>query len=87
MAVQSTYHLLSNRIYLGQMMHKREHFDGEHFAIVPVALWDAVQDKLKANASGTSRRLKSQQPSLLVGLVFAGEGRAMTRSHATKLWR
>ena len=78
------YHLLSNRIYLGQMVHKREHFDGEHPAIVPVILWDAVQDKLKANASGTSRRLKSQQPSLLVGLVFDGEGRAMTPSHSTK---
>jgi hypothetical protein len=36
------------------------------------------------NASGTSRRLRSQQPSLLVGLVFDGEGRAMTPTHATK---
>jgi site-specific DNA recombinase len=78
------YHLLSNRIYLGQMVHKGEHFAGEHPAIIPTELWDAVQEKLKANASGTSRRLKSQQPSLLVGLVFDGEGRAMTPSHATK---
>ena len=78
------YHLLSNRIYLGQMVHKGEHFAGEHPAIIPNDLWDAVQEKLKANASGTSRRLKSQQPSLLVGLVFDGEGRSMTPSHATK---
>jgi site-specific DNA recombinase len=78
------YHLLSNRIYLGQMVHKGESFDGEHPAIVPIDLWDAVQGKMKANASGTSRRLKSLQPSLLVGLVFDGEGRAMTPSHATK---
>lgn len=78
------YHLLSNRIYLGQMVHKGEHFDGEHSAIMEGSLWEAVQDKLKANASGTSRRLRSQQPSLLVGLVFDGEGRAMTPSHATK---
>ena len=78
------YHLLSNRIYLGQIVHKGEHFAGEHPAIVPTDLWNAVQDKLKANASGTSRRLKSQQPSLLMGLVFDGEGRAMTPSHASK---
>ena len=78
------YHLLSNRIYLGQTVHKGEAFDGEHPAIVPIDLWDAVQAKMKGNASGTSRRLKSQQPSLLVGLVFDGEGRAMTPSHATK---
>jgi site-specific DNA recombinase len=78
------YHLLSNRIYLGQMVHKGEYFPGEHPAIVPTDLWGAVQEKLRGNASGTSRRLKSQQPSLLVGLVFDGEGRAMTPSHATK---
>ena len=78
------YHLLSNRIYLGEIVHKGEYFTGEHPAIVPIKLWEAVQDKLKASASGTSRRLKSQQPSLLIGLVFDGEGRAMTPSHATK---
>ncbi len=78
------YHLLSNRIYLGQMVHKGEYFAGEHPAIIPADLWAAVQAKLKGNASGTSRRLRSQQPSLLVGLVFDGEGRAMTPSHATK---
>lgn len=78
------YHLLSNRIYLGQMVHKGEYFAGEHSPIVSTELWDAVQVKLKANASGTSRRLKSQQPNLLVGLVFDGEGRGMTPSHATK---
>lgn len=76
--------MLSNRIYIGQMVHKGEFFDGEHPAIVPIDLWDAVQGKMKANASGTSRRLKSLQPSLLVGLVFDGEGRPMTPSHATK---
>lgn len=78
------YHLLRNRIYLGQMVHKGECFPGEHSAIIETGLWDAVQEKLKANASGTSRRLRSQQPSLLVGLVFDGQGRAMTPSHATK---
>ena len=78
------YHLLSNPIYLGKMVHKREIFEGEHPAIVPIDLWNAAQGKLKVNASGTSRRLRSKQPSLLVGLVFDGEGRAMTPSHATK---
>ncbi len=78
------YHLLSNRIYLGEIAHKGEYFAGEHLPIVSTDLWEAVQEKLKTNASGTSRRLKSQQPSLLVGQVFDGEGRAMTPSHATK---
>jgi DNA invertase Pin-like site-specific DNA recombinase len=78
------YHLLSNRIYLGKIVHKGEAFAGEHPPIVLETLWDAVQAKLAGSASGTSRRLRSQQPSLLVGLVFDGEGRAMTPSHATR---
>ena len=78
------YHLLANRIYRGMIVHKGEAHPGEHTAIVPQELWDQVQAKLGDNASGTSRRLKSQQPSLLVGLVFDGDGRAMTPSHATK---
>jgi site-specific DNA recombinase len=78
------YHLLANRIYLGMIVHKGEAHPGEHPPIIDQELWDRVQAKLAENASGTSRRLKSQQPSLLVGLVFDGEGRAMTPSHATK---
>ncbi len=78
------YHLLANRIYIGEMVHKGESFPGEHDAIVAPLLWDAVQEKLAANASGTARRVKAKQPSLLVGLLFDGEGRAMTPSHASK---
>ena len=44
----------------------------------------AVQDKLKANASGTSRRLRGQQPSMLTGILTDSEGRVMTPSHASK---
>jgi site-specific DNA recombinase len=76
--------LLSNRIYIGDIVHTGDHFPDEHAAIIPRDLWDAVQAKLKDSDSGTSRRIKAQQPSLLVGLVFDGEGRAMTPSHATK---
>jgi hypothetical protein len=43
-----------------------------------------VQDKLRANASGSSRRLRGQQPSLLTGILTDSAGRAMTPSHASK---
>lgn len=78
------YHLLANPIYRGQIVHKGEVYPGEHEAIVPEDLWRAVQDKLKANASGTSRRLRGQQPSLLTGILKDSNGRAMTPSHASK---
>jgi site-specific DNA recombinase len=78
------YHLLSNPIYRGKIVHKGEVFDGEHEPIIPEELWNDVQARLSANASGSSRRLRIRQPSLLIGKVRDGEGRAMTPSHATK---
>ena len=78
------YHLLSNPIYRGKIVHKGEVYPGEHEAIVPEDLFEAVQDKLRAKASGTSRRLKGQQPSLLTGILEDSAGRAMTPSHASK---
>jgi DNA invertase Pin-like site-specific DNA recombinase len=78
------YHLLANPIYLGRIVHRDEVYPGEHEPIVSETLWQAVQDKLKANTSGSSRRLKGQQPSLLTGLLQDSEGRAMTPSHASK---
>ena len=78
------YHLLSNPIYRGKIVQKGEVYPGEHEAIVPEDLFQAVHDKLKANASGTSRRLKGQQPSLLTGILQDSDGRAMTPSHASK---
>jgi site-specific DNA recombinase len=78
------YHLLSNRIYRGLIVHKDKVYPGEHKPLVDQELWDAVQAQLAANSAGSSRRLKHQHPSLLTGKVFDGEGRAMTPSHATK---
>ncbi|MCT2558021.1 recombinase family protein [Tsuneonella sp. YG55] len=78
------YHLLSNRIYCGCIVHKGKAYAGEHEAIVEEQFWDEVQAMLAANAAGSARRLKHKHPSLLVGKVFDGEAREMTPSHATK---
>ena len=78
------YHPLSNQIYRGMIVHKGKAYQGEHEAIVDEDLWDQVQVKLKENACGSSRRKRHQHPSLLVGKVFDGEGRAMTPSHAQR---
>lgn len=78
------YHLLSNRIYRGFIVHKGKAYPGEQEPIVDEQLWDEVQALLAANASGSSRRQKHQHPSLLLGKVIDGENRAMTPSHASK---
>ena len=43
------YHLLQNRIYRGEVVHKGTVYAGEHEAIVDDELWNAVQAKLSRN--------------------------------------
>ena len=78
------FHLLKNRIYRGEIVHRGVAHRGEHPAIVPDELWDAVQQRLADRAH--ARRLGSgaEHPSLLVGLLRDGEGRPMSPSHAVK---
>ena len=77
-------HLLKNRIYLGEIVHKGVSYPGEHDPIVPKGLWDAVQTKLATRDHAGDRAMRSRNPSLLVGLLHDGLGRRMSPSHANK---
>ncbi|MCK0127511.1 recombinase family protein [Erythrobacter sp. F6033] len=44
------FHLLRNRVYLGQIVHKDQVFEGEHDGIVDPELFERVQRKLDRNA-------------------------------------
>ncbi len=77
------YHLLSNRIYLGEIVHKGEAHAGEHPAIIPTPLWTEVQDKLAARSPGALGQRTSERCSHLIGLLFDGLGRPMTSSHSS----
>lgn len=78
------YHILSNRIYCGEIVHKGEAFPGEHQAIVPEDLWSAVQAKLSSNKVERRNQVRAEQPSILAGMISDIYGRPMTPSHASK---
>jgi site-specific DNA recombinase len=78
------YAMLQNRIYRGEIVHKESSYPGEHAAIVDEALWNAVQATLADNATERSTGGRARNPSLLVGLLFDGEGQPMTPTHAVK---
>jgi hypothetical protein len=78
------FHLLKNRIYLGEIVHKGVAHPGEHAAIVDRALWDRVQATLAERGSGASRRRHIQHPSALTSKLFDGRDRPMTPSHTVK---
>ena len=80
------FHLLRNRIYRGEIIHKGKSYAGEHAAIVDQPLWDAVQAAMRERASGTAKR-QSTHVSLLAGRLLDGDGRAMTPTHANRSGR
>src|SRR5215470_3547010 len=63
------YHLLRNRIYRGEVVHKGMAYPGEHKAIVDEELWSAVQAKLSDNVR-QRRRTQVKSGALLGGLIF-----------------
>ena len=78
------FRLLTNPVYRGMISHKGQLFPGQHGAIVSQELWDRVQDAMTGRTHGQSVRLKAKDPSLLVGILTDGEGRAMTPTHTVK---
>lgn len=78
------YHMLANRIYRGDIVHKGEAYPGEHEPIVSEELWDEVQRALAGRSQGGSTRQAARWPSLLINLLRDGEGRLMAPSHSTR---
>ena len=78
------YHMLANRIYRGDIVHKGEAYPGEHEPIVSEELWDDVQRALVHRSQGGSTRQAARWPSLLINLLYDGEGRPMSPSHSTR---
>lgn len=76
-------YLLKNRTYLGEMGHSGKWYPGEHDAILDPVLFNAVQDLLRSN-SITRRQKRTDNQSLLTGLLFDDRGNRMTHGFTTK---
>jgi DNA invertase Pin-like site-specific DNA recombinase len=76
------YRILSNRVYLGEAVHKGTAYPGEHDAIVDQAQWDAVHAVLQVSPRVRVNRTRNTTAPLLRGLIFDSEGRAMSPSHS-----
>ena len=78
------YRILSNPIYIGQIVHKQAVFEGQHPAIVDHSLWQAVQDCLAANLRSHTIRSTAADPGVLTGLVFDDQGQRLAPTHTKK---
>ncbi len=81
------HHMLTNPIYKGDIRHKDKTYPGQHEAIVTVAIWEEVQNKLQevsAKARGRGQHLNaSTLPThrILKGRLFDETGDRLTPSH------
>lgn len=73
------FHLLKNRIYRGEIVHKTEIYPGLHDAIVPVQLFDRVQRELQDHRIQRTRSMSRTAP--LAGKLFLADGQRLTPTH------
>jgi site-specific DNA recombinase len=78
------HHLLSNRVYIGEIVHGDKHFPGQHKPIVSNPLWSRVASRLAKNNNGRRREGPGSAPSLLTGLLFDSTGVRFTPTHSLK---
>lgn len=80
--------LLSNRIYVGETVHKGTAYPGQHEAIVDRDLFDAVQARLADRTPERLPILGRTRISLLAGMIRDDRDRAMppvhTRNHGRR---
>ncbi len=73
-------YMLSNRIYVGEVVHKDKIYPGEHEAIVDREVFDAVQAKLADRTASTDVGVR-RRVSLLAGMIRDDRGRPMSPCH------
>jgi hypothetical protein len=73
-------HLLKNRCYVGEILHRGEIHPADHAPIVDHPTFEAVQARLAANGVTRSARLAAA-PFLLTGRLFDSAGHPMSPVH------
>lgn len=76
------FHLLRNRLYLGEIRHGATHHPGLHSAIVDKDLFDAVQRQLDGNARKRKSARETVARSVLTGRIFDADGQPMSPTFA-----
>jgi site-specific DNA recombinase len=75
------YWLLRNPIYVGQVVHREQIYEGRQQAIVERALWDRAQELLAAKSTARERRPIVPGGRPLAGRLFDDRGNAMSPTY------
>jgi hypothetical protein len=69
---------LANPVYVGEIRHKERSYPGQHPAIIDRATFDAVNLKLKSNASRVRAQASAATRSPLAGKLTDETGARLT---------
>jgi hypothetical protein len=78
------YKLLSNPVYVGEIGHKGQRYDGQHPAIIDPKTWALARTRLATNTHVRHIQLDAKDPSLLAGLLFDDTGARLTPTHTNR---
>ena len=73
-------HLLRNRLYLGQIVHKELCHPGQHAGIIDEELFEAVQASMAGRTA--LRQIRTGTRAALAGILFDASGKRMSPIHA-----
>jgi DNA invertase Pin-like site-specific DNA recombinase len=77
------YALLANSLYKGEVRHGKEHYKGQHQAIIESDLWGATSQMLRNKARRKSV-VNDRSGALLTGRLFDETGDRLSPTHAVK---
>ncbi len=80
----SIHYLLSNPVYIGKARHKGKIYEGQHEPIVPIELWQEVQDQLTSKAATARNSRYQKQKNLLRGILFDHQDRPYIPTYTNK---
>lgn len=77
------YEILSNKIYLGKIVHKDKVYDGQHEPIISEELFTQVQNLIKTNSVYAKHKVYAKNPTLLAGLLYDDKGNHITTTSSS----
>ncbi len=78
------YRILTNPVYIGQIVHHDKVYEGDHPPIITLEQWNHVQKCIAHNRQGHRVRQSAPSDSLLVGLILDEQGHRLIASHSQK---
>ncbi|MDX1950285.1 MAG: recombinase family protein, partial [Rickettsiales bacterium] len=81
----TVWKILNNPVYTGKISHKGEIYEGEHQAIIDEKTWNLAQNQAQGKIANKQRTsIKTQNTTLLKGLMFDVEGFAISPTYSKK---